>query len=167
MAAEQDVIFEVSETLTREEDNFALAYIECRGNVGMAYKLVFGADAPNPTALGRQLLSRPAVVDRIRQLTAHDEQLDLCSKEDHLHALAHIRDVALATGMPKVALEAEVSRGKVAGHYAPEVVVPPPQIPPSESLRQLAGNLTGLLRSAKQSMENQNVEDATLRSQAS
>lgn len=166
MANEQEVIFEVVNPLTQEEDSFALAYVECHGNVGMAYKLVFGPDAPNPSARGRQMLGNASVVARIQELTHHNELLDICSKSDHLHALAHIRDVALAIGAPKVALEAEVNRGKVAGHYNKVQEAPGDSLPPKQALKNLASNLTGLLRSAKTSMENQNVEDATLRPQA-
>jgi hypothetical protein len=107
----------VLEPLTAEQDAFALAVIEYNGNLKAAYLAVFGDSAPNPLANARMLSQNPSVVARVRALLFAAEEQDLISRSAHLAELAEIRDMAKKMGAPKVALEAEKSRGEVVGFY--------------------------------------------------
>lgn len=104
--------------LTNQEDSFALAVIEYGGNLGAAFKSVFGPDAANPAARARLLLMRPEVAKRINELTVAIEEHALISLGSHLQKLAEIRDQAMLSDQLKVALGAETKRGEVAGFYA-------------------------------------------------
>jgi hypothetical protein len=103
--------------LTVAEDTFALAVIEYSGNLKKAYLSVWPY-AANPAAKARNLIANPAIAARIQQITASVQDGALMSLGAHLIELADIRDMAKAMGAPKVALEAEKSRGEVAGFYA-------------------------------------------------
>jgi hypothetical protein len=103
--------------LTLEEDTFALAMVECAGNVAAAYKMAFGLDAVMPLARGKELLTKPAIALKIRDLTDKIEDASLISVGAHLNQLANIRDIAIATGQIKVAYSAERSRGEAVGIY--------------------------------------------------
>lgn len=105
------------EPLTAEQDAFALAIIEYNGNLKAAYLAVFGETAPSPLANARMLSQNPSVVARVRALLFAAEDQDLISRSAHLAELAEIRDMAKKMGAPKVALEAERSRGEVVGFY--------------------------------------------------
>lgn len=139
---------------------FALSVVEFGGNLGKAYKAVFGEDVEGATAKGAMLLRQPEILARVNQLTAAINEQSLISVGTHLTELAVIRDLAKAQGSFKVALEAEVNRGKVAGYYVnKEVNPPPPSVPASTELNQLAGRLVGLLNSARsQNGETVDVE---------
>lgn len=102
--------------LTREEDSFALAMVEYAGNLGAAYRSVYG-DVPNPASKARELLSRPEVARRTIQLTEAINKDVMVSLGSHLGKLAEIRDLAIASDQLKVALGAETKRGEAAGFY--------------------------------------------------
>ncbi len=104
--------------LTTEEDTFALAVIECAGNVGAAYRMAFGTDALMASSKGQQLLANPLVQERIQGIMSKIQDSQLISLGAHLMELADIRDTAKATGQIKVALQAERSRGEAGGLYA-------------------------------------------------
>jgi len=104
--------------LTLEEDTFALAVIECAGNVGAAYRMAYGTDQEFATAKGKQLLGNPLVQTRIQEILMKVQDANLISLGSHLAELADIRDTAKMTGQIKVALGAERSRGEAAGLYA-------------------------------------------------
>lgn len=117
-APEQSLTEEaILEPLTAEQDAFALAIIEYNGNLKAAYLAVFGENAPSPLANARMLSTNPSVVARVRALLFAAEEQDLISRSAHLAELAEIRDMAKKMGAPKVALEAERSRGEVVGFY--------------------------------------------------
>lgn len=139
---------------------FALSVVEFGGNLSKAYKAVFGEDVEGATAKGAMLLRQPEILARVNQLTAAINEQSLISVGTHLTELAVIRDLAKAQGSFKVALEAEVNRGKVAGYYVnKEVSPPPPSVPAATELNQLAGRLVGLLNSARsQNGETVDVE---------
>lgn len=99
------------------EDSFALAVIEYSGNVGKAYRAVYGDDSILPAARGSTLLTDPRIVARISAITGSIKEGTLITLESHLGELAEIRDIAKQTGCIKVALTAEVSRGQAAGYY--------------------------------------------------
>ncbi len=105
------------EPLTPEQDAFALAIIEYNGNLRAAYLAAFGETASSPLANARTLSAHPSVVARVRELLFAAEDQDLISRSAHLAELAEIRDMAKTMGAPKVALEAERSRGEVVGFY--------------------------------------------------
>lgn len=107
----------VLSTLTREEDNFALALMEYGGNLGAAYVAAFGR-VPNPSGKARDLLSRPEIAKRVMELQTACTEQSMISVGSHLQELAHIRDLAIYQGQLKVALSAEQARGEVAGMYA-------------------------------------------------
>jgi len=116
--------------LSRDEDTFALAVIECGGNIGQAYRSVFG-DASNASAKGAELLRNPKVAERIAVLQESVRTINLVTMESHLMELSTIRDLAKAQGQLKVALGAEELRGKAAGYYAGKgeaVIAQPPNI---------------------------------------
>lgn len=103
--------------LTQAEDTFALAVIECGGNIKAAYSLTFGDDSPYPVSRGKELLGKPGIALRIKEITDKIQDATLISKGAHLYELADIRDIAKASGQLKTALAAERSRGEVAGFY--------------------------------------------------
>ena len=105
------------EPLTQAEDTFALAVVEYGGHIGSAYKAVFGDDSPYPVSRGKELLSKPQVALRIKEITDKIDDSTLITKGSHLYELADIRELAKATGQLKVALSAERNRGEVAGLY--------------------------------------------------
>ena len=104
--------------LTQAEDTFALSIIECGGNIQAAYKMTVGADSPFPLARGKELLGKPQIALRIREITESIKDASLISMGAHLYELADIRDLAKQSGQLKVALSAERSRGEVTGLYA-------------------------------------------------
>jgi len=111
--------------LTDQEDTFALAVIECGGNLGAAYKQAFIDDeCRTPMAKARELMCRPEIAKRIHQLQISLEEHAMVSVGSHLVKLAEIRDLAVQTDQLKVALAAERSRGEVAGFYAGKGPVP-------------------------------------------
>lgn len=103
--------------LSQDEEAFALAVVECTGNVGAAYRMVFGPDAPFPLSRGKELLGLPAVALKIKQITDSVQEASLISVGAHLDELAVIRDLAKLRGELKVALGAERSRGEAVGIY--------------------------------------------------
>lgn len=102
---------------TPDEDMFALAVIECSGNIAAAYRMVFGAESYMPLARGKEMLVRPQVALKIRDITDKIQDAALISVGAHLHELAEIRDLAKATGQLKTALAAERNRGEAVGIY--------------------------------------------------
>lgn len=103
--------------LTPEEDTFALGIIEFGGNIGAAYRAAFGEEARNPVARGRELLTRPEIALRVRQLGEAVQENALISLGSHLTELARIRDLAVVSGQLSVAMKSEVQRGVAAGLY--------------------------------------------------
>jgi len=104
--------------LTLQEDTFALAMIECAGNVGSAYRMAFGTDQEFAVARGKQLLGNPLIQERIQGIMSKIQDSNLITLGAHLAELADIRDTAKVTGQIKVALDAERSRGEAGGLYA-------------------------------------------------
>lgn len=103
--------------LSQAEDTFALAVIECGGHIGSAYRMTFGADSPFPIARGKELLAKPQIALRIKEITDKIQDASLISMGAHLYELADIRDLAKNSGQLKVALSAERARGEVVGLY--------------------------------------------------
>jgi len=114
--AVNEVAFEYP-PLTQAEDTFALAIIECGGNIASAYKMTYGEDSPFPIARGKELLSKPQIALRIKEITDKISEASLISMGAHLYELADIRDLAKNSGQLKVALSAERARGEVVGLY--------------------------------------------------
>ena len=102
---------------TEEENTFALAVIECGGNIKAAYQMVYGVNAPMALSRGKELLARPQVALKIRDITDAIADSALISVGAHLHELAEIRDLAKASGQLKTALVAERTRGEAVGIY--------------------------------------------------
>ena len=119
--------------LTTEEDTFALAVIEYGGNLGAAYCAAFGDDVKNPVAKARELLTRPDIASRIQKLSLAVEEHAYISLGSHMTQLAEIRDLAKGLKQMKVALEAEQSRGQVAGYYAGKNGARDPNKPANDS----------------------------------
>ena len=103
--------------LTQDEETFALAVVECGGNISAAYKMVFGPEAPFPLARGKELLCLPAIALKIRAITEAVEEASLVSVGAHLDQLAKIRDLAVARGEIKTAYLSERARGEAVGIY--------------------------------------------------
>lgn len=103
--------------LTQDEETFALAIIECSGNVAAAYKMTFGTDSQMPLARGKELLCKPAIALKIRAITDAVQEASLISVGAHLDQLATIRDLSIVTGQLKTAYMAERSRGEAVGIY--------------------------------------------------
>lgn len=102
---------------TVEESTFALAVTECNGNVAAAYRLTFGSDVQFPLSKGTELLGRPQVAFKIKEITDKIQDASLISIGAHLMELADIRDLAKGTGQLKTALNAERFRGEAIGIY--------------------------------------------------
>ena len=102
--------------LTSEEDLFCVALLESGGNPLKAYKMI-DPECSQPGVKGRALLVLPHVQARLRQLTESVKENSLISLGTHLIELANLRDLAVAQGNLKVALQAERNRGEVAGFY--------------------------------------------------
>lgn len=105
-------------SITPDEDRFLLALIEYSGNVGAAYRSVFGDDVAMAVSAGRAILAKPQVALRMKELCNTVELSKEFQKDLHLSELANIRDLAKATGQIKVALSAEQARGAVFGLYS-------------------------------------------------
>lgn len=103
--------------LSRDEETFALAIIECSGNIAAAYKMTFGDDSHMPLARGKALLAMPAIALKIRNITDAVQDAALISVGAHLDQLAKIRDLSIVTGQLKTAYMAERSRGEAVGIY--------------------------------------------------
>jgi hypothetical protein len=103
--------------LTQEEDTFALAVIECGGNLAAAYKQSIDPECRVAGAKARELMSRPEIAKRIHQLQIALEEHSMVSLGSHLGKLAEIRDLAISTDQLKTALGAEKARGEAAGFY--------------------------------------------------
>lgn len=106
--------------LSNQDDSFALAVIEYGGNLGAAWRSVFG-ETENAASKARLAITRPEIAKRIHELTKACEENALISLGSHLTMLAEIRDQARLLNMPKAALDAEVKRGEAAGFYHSKV----------------------------------------------
>lgn len=102
---------------TEDEATFALAVIEANGNIAAAFRMAFGVDVDFPLAHGKEMLCRPQVALKIKELTDSIQDASLISVGAHLHELADIRDLAKSTGQLKTALAAERARGEAVGIY--------------------------------------------------
>jgi hypothetical protein len=103
--------------LTQDEETFALAVVESSGNIAAAYRMTYGQEVQFPLSRGKQLLCKPAIALKIREITEVIQDASLISVGAHLHELAEIRDLAKATGQLKTALAAERNRGEAVGIY--------------------------------------------------
>jgi hypothetical protein len=104
-------------SITKDEEDFALAIVESSGNISAAYRMVFGQDEKFPLARGKELLNKPGVIMKIKAITDAVEDASLISVSAHLDQLARIRDLSIVTGNVKTALAAERSRGEAVGIY--------------------------------------------------
>ena len=112
-ASTREIVEEPKIPLTVQEEAFAFAMVEWGGNFKLAVKSI-GC----PAFVGRQMLLYAHVQERIKDLMGTFQDSCLISLGSHLMELADIRDTAKASGLLKVALEAERSRGEVSGLYA-------------------------------------------------
>jgi hypothetical protein len=103
--------------LSREEETFALAVIECAGNIAAAFRMTFPDEHDMPLARGKALLCKPAIALKIRSITEAVQDASLISVGAHLDQLAKIRDLSIVTGQLKTAYMAERSRGEAVGIY--------------------------------------------------
>lgn len=103
--------------LSKLEDDFCLAVIEFEGNIGRAYRAVFGDEETLPAARGKEILAKPAAALRIKVITDAVGEAALISVGAHLDSLARIRDLSIAQGEMKTAYQAERSRGEAVGIY--------------------------------------------------
>lgn len=115
---------ELALPISSSEDTFCLAIIEYGGNLGAAYRAAFGSHTTNGVARARELLLRPEIAKRVQQLGQSVEEHALISLGSHLVKLAEIRDLAIETEQLKVAVQAEIKRGEVAGFYKDKVADP-------------------------------------------
>lgn len=100
-------------------ENFALGVVAYNGNLRAAYVAAAGCDARVPQLIKKanELIARPDVAYRIRELQEARVGSMHFTEDMHLYELAHIRDAALDSGNHMAALMAEKSRGEVAGFY--------------------------------------------------
>lgn len=115
-----DVVSLTPETLplSREEETFCLGVIEYGGNLGAAVRAAYGKKAyAQPAAKGRDLINRPDIALRIKQLADATQEHALISLGSHFMQLARLRDLAVKTGDMRTGLAAEVKRGELAGFY--------------------------------------------------
>lgn len=107
------------EPLTPQEDKFVLGMIEYNGNVTSAYRAAFGENL-FPAARAKQLLAKPNINSRIKEIHNALDIHAMFSLSGHLGELADIRDLAKECGQLKTALGAERARGEAMGVYARE-----------------------------------------------
>lgn len=117
LTEDQNIIDATYPPCTKEEDDFALAVVEYGGNIRTAYQTAFGDGDQFPVSRAAQLIKRPQVALRIKELTDKIEESNFVSMASHLMELADIRDLAKVSGQLKTALAAEVSRGTAVGIY--------------------------------------------------
>jgi hypothetical protein len=100
-------------------ENFALGVVAFSGNLRAAYVSATNVDPrfPRLTVLANEMIARPDVAYRIRELQEARSGTMHFTEDMHLYELAHIRDSALSAGNHMAALMAEKSRGEVAGMY--------------------------------------------------
>jgi len=139
--------------LSRDEDMFALAVVENGGNVGQAYRAVFGT-VSNPQAKGMELLSRPSVQARVLRLQGSVNSSVLITMETHMLELSNIRALAKAQNQLKVALQAEELRGKAAGYYTGKGDAAIPQAP---HIDKLAMRLMAMMPDSPTDVEHREV----------
>jgi len=138
--------------LSAQEDTFCLAVIEYGGNLGAAYRAAFGKKAHSqPAAKGRELINRPDVALRIKQLAEATQEHALISLGSHFMQLARIRDIAIKTGDVRTGLAAEVKRGELGGFYNGKANAPPN--PGEEGAKFLQINFIGGAPTGSQSPE--------------
>jgi len=126
-----EVLPAVYQELTPEQDLFAMAVADSRGNLVAAYQAVFGNDVHFPAARATKLINLPQVAARVTEYQVVVRESTLIDLSGHMMELADIRDLAKESGQLKTALAAERTRGEVAGLYdnfqkgkaAPAVVV--------------------------------------------
>ena len=126
-----EVLPVVYQELTPEQDLFAMAVADSRGNLVAAYQAVFGNDVHFPAARATKLINLPQVAARVTEYQVVVRESTLIDISGHMMELADIRDLAKESGQLKTALAAERTRGEVAGLYdnfqkgkaAPAVVV--------------------------------------------
>lgn len=134
--------------LSSEEDTFCLAVIECGGNLGAAYRMAFGKKAHSqPAAKGRELINRPDIAIRIKQLADATQEHAMISLGSHFMQLARIRDVAIKTGDIRTGLAAEVKRGELAGYYKQ------PEKDPTDGAKFVQINFNGGMQGAASPLE--------------
>lgn len=115
----REVLTEIpTQPLTVDEDRFALGFVECGGNIRRAWFEAFGAEVTYSAAKAHKMLGQANVALRIKQLQEYAQDHMLLTLGSHLIQLAEIRDVAMARGETKVALNAEISRGEAVGIYS-------------------------------------------------
>lgn len=119
-----DVTEFVPPVLTSEEDGFCLAVIEYGGNLGAAYRSVFGKKIKNPVPRAQELINRPEIALRIKKIAEATQEHALISLGSHLLQLATIRDRSMKAGDLRTGLAAEVKRGEVAGFYKDKTAAP-------------------------------------------
>lgn len=117
MSEPSDTQITVIPPLSADEDSFALAIIEYGGNLGAAYRAIFGEDVSRPVFKAQALVTKPAVALRIKEISEAIGENALISLGSHLLQLADLRDQSAKTGDMRTALAAEVKRGEVAGYY--------------------------------------------------
>ena len=88
--------------------------------------MAFGDKDPYPIAKGNNILRRPQVALKIKELQDAVHDYSLISMTSHLMELADIRDLAKMSGQLKTALAAEISRGTAVGIYKAASAPPPP-----------------------------------------
>jgi phage terminase small subunit len=105
--------------LTSSEEVFAVAVAGGMNYFDAYCKAYPDASHVKTTAQPKacNIAKKPHVVARLAELRAPAIRAAQVSIEDHLNDLKDLRDEARAAGQMAAAISAEVSRGKVCGHY--------------------------------------------------
>ncbi len=107
-----------SSQLTSSEETFCREFAATR-NALVAYAKAFPGykDTRIQRLESAAMLKNPIISGRIDELTESVSSVNAFTFEEHMYELQKIRDAAMASNQMKVALEAEVTRGKLVGFY--------------------------------------------------
>lgn len=109
--------------LTQKQENFCLAYIET-GNASEAYRRAYTATGMSAATVNRkakELMDNGKISARIENLRKPAAKAAQFTLEQHLSDLKRLRDKAEQDGKYGPAIQAEIARGKAAGHYTEKI----------------------------------------------
>ena len=105
--------------LTPKQEAFCVALVKT-GNASEAYRQAYDAENMKPETIARtahELQHRPKIATRVEALRKEARKASKLTLEEHMRALAALRNAAAGAKQFGPAVSAEVSRGRAAGLY--------------------------------------------------
>ena len=105
--------------LTPKQEAFCLEYLKC-GNASEAYRAAYDAGDMKPATINRkakELMDNGKITARLNVLRQPAVEAAQLTLQEHLSALASLRDKAAMAEKYEPAVKAEELRGKASGHY--------------------------------------------------